>query len=63
MAWVHQVINRMRGGTSEEAAKDLAQQGIEVIVEGLHLFHHMNLSSQIHRSMLKVSLLPPDARM
>ncbi len=32
MAWVHQVINRMRGGTSEEAARDLAQQGIDVIV-------------------------------
>lgn len=32
MAWVHQVINRIRGGTSEEAARDLSQKGIDVIV-------------------------------
>ncbi len=32
MDWVHQVINRMRGGTPAEAARDLAQKGIDVIV-------------------------------
>ncbi len=31
MAWVQQVIKRIRGGTSEEAAADLAKKGIEVI--------------------------------
>ncbi len=31
MAYVHEVINRIRGGTSQEAASDLAQKGIEVI--------------------------------
>ncbi len=32
MVWLHQVINRIRGGTSEEVARDLGQKGIDVIV-------------------------------
>ena len=31
IAWVHQTINRIRGGTSEEAAHALSQQGIDVL--------------------------------
>ncbi|HYL41974.1 MAG TPA: FAD-dependent oxidoreductase [Ktedonobacteraceae bacterium] len=32
MARVHQVIDRIRGGTSEEAAKELTRKGIDVLV-------------------------------
>ena len=31
MSWVQQVINRIRGGTSEEASEALSKQGVEVI--------------------------------
>lgn len=31
IAWVHQTINRIRGGTSEEAAHALSQKGIDVL--------------------------------
>ena len=31
MSWVHQTINRIRGGTSEEAARELSQKGIDVL--------------------------------
>jgi len=31
IAWVHQAINRIRGGTSEEAARELSQKGIDVL--------------------------------
>src|SRR5205823_398862 len=30
MSWVHQRIDRIRGGTSEEAARDLSSKGIDV---------------------------------
>jgi dihydrolipoamide dehydrogenase len=31
ISWVHQAINRIRGGTSEEAARELSQKGIDVL--------------------------------
>jgi dihydrolipoamide dehydrogenase len=31
MSWVQQAINRIRGGTSEEAARELSQKGIDVL--------------------------------
>ena len=31
ISWVHQAINRIRGGTSEEAARELSHKGIDVL--------------------------------
>ena len=42
MAWVQQVIKRVRGGTSEEAAADMSKKGVEVIFgEGHFISDHI----------------------
>ncbi len=33
MSWVHQCINRIRGGTAEDAARDLSSKGIDVLMD------------------------------
>ena len=49
MQWVQQTMNRIRGGTSEEAAASLSQKGIEVIFGEGHFIsdHAMQVGDRI----------------